>query len=298
VSPKRWDIVFLRVDEKDSVGHPAGVLSSDDVMGDTRQQRFNVVVGTKKQLTGQAWHHHVVLDDAEGLELQRASLAPGHARTVYLIACRRVVSDACDSALFVGPPAGLSRNIARMPECSQLSLRSLLKPCHAVPLSESRFLGTVRKAEHRAVLPMTTTVAMIVVGLLLGGRGLSLSALWLPLIVIPIVALALGMSWVLAALGVFFRDIGQIVGAATTALMFASAIFYPASRVAGKAPSAWPFIRWNPLIHAIEAARDVLIWDRSFSSFKLGMLYLAGGSAALFGFACFVRSKRAFADVM
>jgi lipopolysaccharide transport system permease protein len=149
-----------------------------------------------------------------------------------------------------------------------------------------------------AVFHMTITVAMIIVGLLLGGRGLSLSALWLPVIMIPIVALALGMAWFLAALGVFFRDIGQIVGAAVTALMFASAIFYPASRVAEKAPFAWPFIRWNPLIHAIEAARDVLLWDRPFSTYKLGMLYLAGGLAAFVGFACFARCKRAFADVM
>lgn len=149
-----------------------------------------------------------------------------------------------------------------------------------------------------AVFHMTITVVMIVVGLLLGGRSLSLSALWLPVIMLPMVALALGLAWLLAALGVFFRDIGQLVGAAATALMFASAIFYPASRVAEKAPLAWPFIRWNPLIHAVEAARDVLIWDRPFSTYKVGMLYLAGGLAALIGFACFARSKRAFADVM
>lgn len=149
-----------------------------------------------------------------------------------------------------------------------------------------------------AVFHMTITVVMIIVGLLLGGRGLSISALWLPVIMLPIIALALGCAWFLAALGVFFRDIGQIVGAAVTALMFASAIFYPASRVAEKAPLAWTFVRWNPLIHAVEAARDVLIWDRPFSSYKLGMLYLAGGLAAFVGYACFARSKRAFADVM
>lgn len=46
---RRWDIVFLRTDEKDRDGHPAVILSSDDVMADDKQQRFNVVTGTKKQ---------------------------------------------------------------------------------------------------------------------------------------------------------------------------------------------------------------------------------------------------------
>ncbi len=63
----RWDIVFLRVDEKDLVGHPAVILSSDDVLSDDRQQRFNVVVGTKKQTAEAARNHQVILDEADGL---------------------------------------------------------------------------------------------------------------------------------------------------------------------------------------------------------------------------------------
>jgi hypothetical protein len=64
---RRWDVVFLRADEKDPVGHPAVVLSSDDVMAEGRQQRFNVVIGTKKQPAENAGHHHVILDEADGL---------------------------------------------------------------------------------------------------------------------------------------------------------------------------------------------------------------------------------------
>jgi hypothetical protein len=64
---RRWDIVFLRIDEKDTVGHPAVILSSDDVMADDRQHRFNVVTGTKKQPAEDARNHQVILDDADGL---------------------------------------------------------------------------------------------------------------------------------------------------------------------------------------------------------------------------------------
>jgi hypothetical protein len=68
VNCHRWDILFLRADEKDEVGHPAVVLSSDDVMTDVKQQRFNAVVGSKKPPAFNAGNHHVILDQADGME--------------------------------------------------------------------------------------------------------------------------------------------------------------------------------------------------------------------------------------
>ncbi|MFA5058329.1 MAG: type II toxin-antitoxin system PemK/MazF family toxin [Opitutaceae bacterium] len=63
----RWDIVFLPAHEKDKEGHPAVVLSADDIMEDDRQLRFNAIVGTKKQPAENADSHHVILDGADGL---------------------------------------------------------------------------------------------------------------------------------------------------------------------------------------------------------------------------------------
>jgi len=37
-------------------------------MSDAKQQRFNVVTGTKKQPAENARNHHVILDEADGLE--------------------------------------------------------------------------------------------------------------------------------------------------------------------------------------------------------------------------------------
>lgn len=64
----RWDIVFVRADEKDAVGHPAAILSAAEIMNDPKQQRFNVLVGTKKQPAQSAAPHQVVLNGADGLE--------------------------------------------------------------------------------------------------------------------------------------------------------------------------------------------------------------------------------------
>jgi len=59
------------------------------------------------------------------------------------------------------------------------------------------------------------------------------TVLWLPVIWLPFLLFTLGFCWFLASLGVFLRDIGQVVGVATTALLFLSPIFYPVKRFAG-----------------------------------------------------------------
>ena len=65
---RRWDIVFVRIDEKDAVGHPAVVLSDQSMLDDAKQLRVNVLMGTKKQPAQAATDHHVILNGADGLE--------------------------------------------------------------------------------------------------------------------------------------------------------------------------------------------------------------------------------------
>ena len=54
---ERWDIVFLRTDEKDLTGHPAVVLSNPDM-----------ITGSKKSPAAQVRPHQVILNGADGLE--------------------------------------------------------------------------------------------------------------------------------------------------------------------------------------------------------------------------------------
>ena len=55
-----------------------------------------------------------------------------------------------------------------------------------------------------------------------------LTLLWLPLLLLPLVLFALGGAWLLAALGVYVRDIVQVIPLLMTILMFMAPIFYPA----------------------------------------------------------------------
>ena len=51
----------------------------------------------------------------------------------------------------------------------------------------------------------------------------------LPVLLFPFFLMILGLTWLLASLGVYLRDVTQIIGILTTALLFLSPIFYPIS---------------------------------------------------------------------
>ena len=122
-----------------------------------------------------------------------------------------------------------------------------------------------------------------------------LSALYVPLVMAPVVLATLGVGWLLAALGVFLRDITQVVGVMTTALLFLSPIFYPASRI----PEAWrEHYFLNPFARIIEMSKVVLFEGSPPAWAPLGVMCLGGWLIAWFGFACFMKSKPAFADVV
>lgn len=146
-----------------------------------------------------------------------------------------------------------------------------------------------------AVFHLLISLTLVILGVLLLGPGLTVQALWLPVILLPMILFMLGVSWFFSALGVFFRDIGQIMQFLTMALMFASAVFYSASKI--PAP-AWTYMRFNPVLLAIEQARDAALWARPLNPTHIGYLYVVGLAAAYLGHAAFRKMKPAFADVL
>lgn len=66
------------------------------------------------------------------------------------------------------------------------------------------------------------------------GLPLSPSALLLPLVLLPLILLAMGCSWFFASLGVYLRDVGHTVAILTTLLLFLSPILYPLAAVPQK----------------------------------------------------------------
>lgn len=121
------------------------------------------------------------------------------------------------------------------------------------------------------------------------------SLVGLPLVLIPLILFIMGLSWCLASLGVFLRDVAQFISVITMTMMFLSPIFYPATAL----PEEYRlFLFMNPLTPTIEQARQILFWG-NMPDYKLLAIYtLAATTVAWIGFAWFQKTRKGFADVL
>lgn len=121
------------------------------------------------------------------------------------------------------------------------------------------------------------------------------TALLFPLVMLPVVLLALGLSWLLASLGVYLRDVGQVISVLVTALLFLAPVFYPLTAVPEDL-RGWFYL--NPLTMPIEMARDVLFRGRIPDAWSWAATLATGSLMAWVGFAWFQKTRKGFADVL
>ena len=124
---------------------------------------------------------------------------------------------------------------------------------------------------------------------------LHLTALWLPVVLLPFIIALIGAALFLSALGVYLRDIGQVIGLIMMAMLFLSPIFFPPEAL----PESYrPILSLNPLTLIITQVRDVLLWGKMPA---FGALALYGAASAMFSLVCyafFARVRKGFADVL
>lgn len=140
-------------------------------------------------------------------------------------------------------------------------------------------------------------IAMLVVLILISFSTWSLSwtAIFMPIVVMPFFLLILGLTWSLSALGVYLRDIGQIVTPILTATMFLSPLFYPLSSVS---PTFIGLYKLNPLTYVIEESRNILLYGK-LPSFTDWTLYsLIALTVSYGGLYIFQRTRHGFSDVL
>ena len=126
------------------------------------------------------------------------------------------------------------------------------------------------------------------------GIGVSPTALYLPLVFVPLVLLTMACSWFLSSVGVYLRDTGHTVGILTTVLLFLSPIFYPSAAV----PPQYPFlIRLNPLTFMVEQARAVLTFHSRPDFSWLAVVTVQNLLCAALAFWWFQKARRGFGDV-
>ena len=146
-----------------------------------------------------------------------------------------------------------------------------------------------------ALFHASISLCVLTLLLVFAKGGIPWTAVFLPVVLLPLLFLTLGLTWFFSALGVYVRDVNQFLGVAVTALMFLSPLFYPSSALPEN-------LRWmsavNPIAFSIEQTRDVLVFG-SMPRWRPLALYAAISALIMWaGFAWFQKTRRGFADVL
>jgi ABC-type polysaccharide/polyol phosphate export permease len=134
--------------------------------------------------------------------------------------------------------------------------------------------------------------ALLLIVLLLEQR-LHWQVLLLPLIMVVQLLFILGLTYLMAVIGTYVPDMGEVLRPVIRGTFFVTPILWPPERL----PENLAWIEdYNPLAYLVEAYRDLILEGTLPGG--LASLYFSLFSVALFivGFALFVRFKHGFAD--
>ncbi|WP_122574146.1 ABC transporter permease [Pseudomonas syringae] len=146
-----------------------------------------------------------------------------------------------------------------------------------------------------AIFHLLISLTVAAVGLTWIGHVPGATALVFPILILPLVLGTVGVTWITSSLGVYIRDIGQLVVLTSSVLLFLSPVFYPTSALPEKYQS---LIYYNPLTYFIEGSRGLLLYDTLPELSHLALAY--GISLVVFfaGYYWFQKTRKGFADVL
>ncbi len=150
-----------------------------------------------------------------------------------------------------------------------------------------KLLATVINSCFGMIILIITTIIV--------NHTLHWTIIFLPVIWVSVSLFSLGWTYFLAALGVFVRDVDASVGLFVTVMLFLSPIFYPLSAVP---PALRNILKINPISTFVEDARRVILWGQPpdwpwyFVSLFISVIFF------VLGFIWFMKTKKAFADVL
>jgi len=137
---------------------------------------------------------------------------------------------------------------------------------------------------------------VFVAGLLIIRHTVPAAVLWLPVLLVPQLLFTLGVCWFLAALGVYMRDLGQIMALVLTLWFFITPICYPESNTLSPAITA--VMRQNPLYVLVRGYRAVFLEGHAPELLPLVKLWVIALALFFLGHVWFYRLRKSFADVI
>jgi lipopolysaccharide transport system permease protein len=184
-----------------------------------------------------------------------------------------------------------------------------------LPFAEAAGRAPNSMIEHRTfikklvfpveILPVTQTIAALVTqafalavflaGLFIIRGDIPAYAIWLPVLLVPQVLFTLGATWFLSALGVFVRDLGQVIGFLLTLWFFITPICYPEQSLPKEIA---PILMKNPIYVLVRGYRDLLLESRLPSWGAVWKLWVVAVFVFFAGHAWFHKLRKSFADVI
>ncbi|MEZ4334522.1 MAG: ABC transporter permease [Myxococcota bacterium] len=145
-------------------------------------------------------------------------------------------------------------------------------------------------------------LVVVIAAALVLGQPVGASALWLPGLLVLTLGLTLGISFVVARLGLLYADTVNVVGAGLRLWVLLSPIFYFARDEHGRPgivpPGLLDYYMLNPIAGLLGAYRDALIWSEAP---RAGDLFWVGGCAVVAltsGFVFFARGEGHYAKLV
>ncbi|NQW10517.1 MAG: ABC transporter permease [Alphaproteobacteria bacterium] len=146
-----------------------------------------------------------------------------------------------------------------------------------------------------ALFHAVVSVAVLLIAHLVLNQTMAWTVLLLPVTLLPLLIMIMGVSWLLASLGVFLRDIGQITTVLGTVMLFVSPIFFPVERMP---ESLRGLVYLNPISVIVDAVRAVVLFGEMPDWAALGVYTIVALIVAQLGYWWFQRTRHGFADVL
>ena len=146
-----------------------------------------------------------------------------------------------------------------------------------------------------AMLHAVIGVAVWIAGYVILAGAPPPSAILFPVVLAAFFPVLLGVGWLLSALGVVVRDVGQVAGLLAHALLFLTPVFYSIDAVP---PSIRPALLANPVTFVVEQLRAVLYFGRAPDFGGLAAYFALASVFAALSLMLFRRLRPRFADLV
>ena len=119
----------------------------------------------------------------------------------------------------------------------------------------------------------------------------TLNIAFLPLLLVYVLLFSAGLSLLLSALAVFFRDVCHLWGVVITAWTYATPLFYPASVLPD-----WmmAFEQFNPMYHYVTYFREIVLWGQNPGLQENLLCFAFAASTFLVGLLVFRKLQKRF----